>query len=101
MICFVYLTSIVLLPLWLADKFLGEFLYLRSEGQVQAEPAIVAVEFPVTVHDVAVKEGDHVTVGQVVAVVSSQSVTDSLANLPVAWLTELSDWLNCKFAMPR
>lgn len=81
---FVYFTTVVLLALWLADMFLGGFLYLRSEGQVLAEPAVVAVEFPVTVHVVTVSEGDRVTAGQVVAVVSSQNVTESLANLTVA-----------------
>jgi multidrug resistance efflux pump len=81
---FIYLTSVLLLALWLIDIFLGGFFYLRSEGQVLAEPTVVAVEFPVTVHEVTVNEGDHVAAGQVIAVVSSQNVTESLANLTVA-----------------
>jgi multidrug resistance efflux pump len=79
-----YLSSIALLALWLADMFVGGFFYLRSEGQVLAEPAVVAVEFPVTVQAVTVGEGDRVTAGQIVAVVASQNVTESLANLSVA-----------------
>jgi len=80
----VYLASIAILALWLADMFLGGFFYLRSDGQVLAEPAVVAVEFPVTVRQIAVNEGDLVKAGQVVAVVSSQNVTESMANLTVA-----------------
>jgi multidrug resistance efflux pump len=80
----IYLASIGLLALWLADMFFGGFFYLRSEGQVLAEPEVVAVEFPVTVQAVTVREGDRVTAGEIVAVVTSQNVTESLASLSVA-----------------
>jgi len=77
----VYFTSILALALWLGDLFLGGFLYLRIAGQVLAEPSVVAVEFPVTVRDIKVHEGERVAAGQVVAVVSSQNVAETLARL--------------------
>lgn len=89
MIRCVYLASIALLALWLADMFLGGFLYLRSEGQVLAEPAVVALEFPVTVQAVTVSEGDRVAAGQIVAVVASRNVAESLASLSVALADQL------------
>ena len=79
----VYLGSILLLALWLGDLFLGSFFYLRSQGRVVGEAAVVAVEFSATVRDIQVHEGDRVTPGQVVAVISSQSVTENLARLMV------------------
>jgi multidrug resistance efflux pump len=77
----VYLAAVLLLVLWLGDVFLGSFFYLRSQGRVIGEPSVVAVEFPATVRDIPVHEGDRVTAGQIVAVISSQSVTESLARL--------------------
>lgn len=74
-----YFGTILLLALWLGDLFLGGFFYLRSEGQVRGESAVIAAEFTATVRDIHVRDGDRVAAGQVVAVVSSQSVTESLA----------------------
>lgn len=75
----IYLGSIGCLGLWLLNLFFGGLFYLRSEGMVLGEPAVVAAEFPATVRDIAVHEGDHVTAGQVVATISSQAVTETLA----------------------
>jgi multidrug resistance efflux pump len=77
----VYFATIFALALWLGNMFLGGFFYLRSEGQVLGAQAVVAIEFPATVRDIHVDVGARVVAGQVVAVVSSQSVTDSLARL--------------------
>jgi multidrug resistance efflux pump len=75
----VYLAIVAGLALWLIDLFFGGFFYLSSEGMVLGDPAVVATEFPVTVREVRVREGDHVRTGQVVALVSSQAVVESLA----------------------
>jgi multidrug resistance efflux pump len=77
----VYLTSVAALLLWLADLFFGGLVYLRSEGLVLAEPAVVAAEFPVTVREVLVREGERVEKGQVAAVVTSQTVAENIARL--------------------
>jgi multidrug resistance efflux pump len=77
----VYLTSIALLFVWLADTFVGDLFFLRSGGIVIGEQAAVATEFPVTVRDVHVRTGDEVKAGSVVVVASSQAVTESIARL--------------------
>jgi multidrug resistance efflux pump len=77
----VYLSSIFILAVWLANFFFGEMLYLRSEGLVVGQPSVVAAEFPVTVRDLLVREGEHVKAGQVAAVVTSQEVLETIARL--------------------
>ena len=63
----VYLTSIFALVVWLANFFFGDLLYLRSEGLVVGQPSVVAAEFPVTVRDILVREGEQVKAGQIAA----------------------------------
>jgi len=77
----IYLTSILVLAIWLANFFWGDRLFFRSEGLVLGEPAVVATEFPVTVHDIMVREGEIVPKGKIVAVVSSQMVAETIARL--------------------
>lgn len=77
----VYIASIVGLGIFLADLFAGGLFYLRSEGLVLGDQAIVAAEFPLTVREVRVREGDRVEAGDVAAIVSSQSVMESIARL--------------------
>jgi multidrug resistance efflux pump len=76
-----YLASIAGLAIWLGNLFFGDLLYFRSEGLVLSEPAVVAAEFPVTVRNVAVREGESVAAGNVAVVVTSQSVVESIARL--------------------
>ena len=76
-----YLTGILVLAIWLANFFWGDRLFFRSEGLVLGEPAVVAAEFPVTVHDILVREGEIVPKGKIVAVVSSQMVAETIARL--------------------
>ena len=40
-----YFAAVLLLALWLGDLFLGSLFYLRSQGLVTAEPAVIAAEF--------------------------------------------------------
>lgn len=77
----VYIASIVGLGLWLINLSFGGFLYLQSEGLVLGEPGVVAAEFPVTVRDILVHQGEIVKKGQVAAVVSSQGVAETIARL--------------------
>ena len=76
-----YFAAVLLLALWLGDLFLGSLFYLRSQGLVTAEPAVIAAEFSATVRALPVHEGDRVTEDQVVAIIDSQSVAESLARL--------------------
>lgn len=76
-----YLVGLAGLAIWLGDLFFGDMIRLRSEGLVLGEPGVVAAEFPVTVRDVLVREGDSVERGQVAVIVSSQNVAERIANL--------------------
>ena len=58
-----YLGSILLLALWLGDLFLGSFFYLRSQGRVVGEPAVIAGFFGDRAR-IQVHEGDRVTLGR-------------------------------------
>jgi multidrug resistance efflux pump len=77
----IYFAAVLLLSLWLGDLFLGSLFYLHSQGLVMAEPAVVAAEFAAIVRALPVHEGDRVAAGQIVAVVDSQSVAESMARL--------------------
>ena len=76
-----YLTGVLALAIWLGNFFFGDRLFLRSEGLVLGEPAVVAAEFTVTLRDVLVREGETIEAGKIVAVVSSQSVAETIARL--------------------
>jgi multidrug resistance efflux pump len=77
----VYIATVMGLAAFLADLFLGGLFYLRSEGMVLGDQAVIAAEFPLTVRDVRVWEGDRINAGDIAAVVSSQSVVESIARL--------------------
>jgi multidrug resistance efflux pump len=77
----VYIASVTTLGLWLINLFFGSHFFFRSEGLVIGKSAIVAAEFPVTLRDILVREGETVKAGQVVAMVSSQAVAENIARL--------------------
>jgi len=77
----VYIASVVGLAAVLGDIFVGGLFYLRSEGSVVGELAVIAAEFPVTIRDIRVHQGDRVRAGDIAATVSSQSVTEAIARL--------------------
>ncbi len=81
LIRWVYLAAVFLLLFWLFDLFFGGLFYLRSDGLVLGEPGAVAAEYPITVRDLAVREGEVVKAGQVAAVGSSQNVAETIARL--------------------
>ncbi len=77
----IYIASVVGLAAVLADIFVGGLFYLRSEGLVVGDLAVIAAEFPVTIRDIRVHQGDRVHTGDIAATVSSQSVTEAVARL--------------------
>jgi multidrug resistance efflux pump len=77
----VYFLSLFALAVWLGNLFVGGLLFLRSEGLVLGEPAVIAAEFPVTVRDLLVREGEEVKAGSVAVIVTSQTVAESIARL--------------------
>ena len=76
-----YLLAVVAFGVWVFNVFFGGNVYLRAEGLVLAQPAVVAAEYNVTVRDVMVKEGERVTEGQVIVQISSQQALEGLARL--------------------
>jgi multidrug efflux pump subunit AcrA (membrane-fusion protein) len=76
-----YLLALIAFGVWMFDVFFGGNVYLRAEGLVLGRPAVVAAEYNVTVHEMFVKEGDRVTLGQVVAQISSHQVAEARARL--------------------
>jgi len=76
-----YLLAVVAFGVWVFNAFFGGNVYLRAEGLVLAQPAVVAAEYNVTVRHMMVKEGERVTEGQVVVQISSQQVLEGLARL--------------------
>jgi multidrug resistance efflux pump len=76
-----YIAGVLALAVWLFNFSFGDFLFLQSDGLVLGEPGVVAAEFPLTVRDILVRQGESVKKGQVAAVVSSQGVTETIARL--------------------
>jgi multidrug resistance efflux pump len=76
-----YIAGVVGLAVVLGDIFLGSLFYLRSEGLVVGDLAVIAAEFPVTVREIRIHQGDRVRTGDIAAIVSSQSVTEAIARL--------------------
>ena len=81
LIRWIYLAGVLALAAWLGNFLFGDRLFLRSEGLVLGDPAIIAAEFPVTVRDILVREGQGVEAGKVAAIVSSQAVAETIARL--------------------
>jgi membrane fusion protein (multidrug efflux system) len=74
-----YIAGVLASAIWLIDFFFGSLFYLQSEGLVLGKPGVVAAEFPVTIRDILVHQGERVRKGQIAAVVSSQNVTEAIA----------------------
>lgn len=81
LIRWVYLSIVFALALWLGNFMYGDRLFLRSEGLVLGDTAVIAAEFPVTVKELLVREGESVRVGKIAAIVSSQNVAETIARL--------------------
>jgi len=76
-----YLLALIGFGVWMFDVFFGGNVYLRGEGLVLGQPAVVAAEYNVTIRKVLVKEGERVAQGQVVVEVSSQQLAEARARL--------------------
>lgn len=81
LIRWVYIGTVLALAMWTANFLIGDRIFLRADGMVVGEQAVVAAEYPVTVRHIFLREGDLVHVGDNAAVVSSQTVAESIAKL--------------------
>lgn len=82
-----YLAVVLGVFVWIADLFVGSYIFFRSDGMVLAEHMTVAIEYPARVDEVLVREGDFVEAGSTVAVIRSQQVTESVARLTSEFAT--------------
>ena len=79
---------------WFVNNFAGGFVYSRAEGMVVGEPGSISSEFPVTILDIPVRNGDLVKKGDIVARVSSTQVATVTATLSAqssALITKLAE----------
>ncbi|MEE3046119.1 MAG: HlyD family efflux transporter periplasmic adaptor subunit [Pseudomonadota bacterium] len=77
----IYVGILLLVGLWIFDVFLGQFFFLRGNGLIVARPYVVASEYIGTVRNIAVRQGDRVQRGDVVAHLSSREYDEELARL--------------------
>ena len=77
----VYFAALIAFAVYLGSTFAGGYIYMRGEGLVVGEPAVVAAEFIATVTDVSVKDGQEVKRGEVVSHISSQYMSETRAKL--------------------
>ncbi len=78
---YVYLTMLAGFALLLFDLLAGDLIYLRGDGMVAQNIAIVGPEYSGTVLSVDVALGDQVKQGQTVAVLRSHEMLKDLAEL--------------------
>ena len=78
---YVYLTLLIGFAALLFDLLAGDLVYLRGDGMVAQNVAIVGPEYPGAVLSVGVAAGDTVEQGQPVAVLRSQSMIKDIKDL--------------------
>jgi multidrug resistance efflux pump len=77
----IYLLGLLSFLAWLGNSFAGGYIYVRGEGMVIGEPALVAAEFNATIREVLAKQGQVVSKGEVVLHITSQYMAESQARL--------------------
>jgi multidrug resistance efflux pump len=77
----IYFVALIAFAVYLGNTFAGGYIYMRGEGLVVGEPAVVAAEFIATVTDVSVKDGQEVKRGEIVSHISSQYMSETRAKL--------------------
>src|SRR5262249_618910 len=77
----VYFAALIAFAVYLGNTFAGGYIYMRGEGLVIGEPAVVAAEFIATVTGVSVKDGQEVKRGEIVSHISSQYMSETRAKL--------------------
>jgi multidrug resistance efflux pump len=77
----VYFAALIAFAVYLGNTFAGGYIYMRGEGLVIGEPAVVAAEFIATVTEVSVKDGQEVKRGEIVSHISSQYMSETRAKL--------------------
>ena len=73
----VYFAALIAFAVYLVNTFAGGYIYVRGEGLVIGEPAVVAAEFIATVTGLSVKDGQEVKRGEIVSNISSQYMSET------------------------
>jgi len=77
----VYLLFLLGLVVLLFDIFVGELLYLRGQGMVTRDVAVISPGYRGTVRELSVEEGDRVAAGDRLMGLHSQRMTTDIAQL--------------------
>jgi len=77
----VYLLFLLGLVVLLFDIFVGELIYLRGEGMITRDVAVVSPGYRGTVRELSVEEGDRVSAGDRLMRLHSQRMTRDIARL--------------------
>lgn len=85
---YIYLTLLVGLALWAIDLTAGSLLYLKADGMITREAAAVSSEHTARITSLDVSDGSPVQQGSVVAQLSSQEMSGSMAKMT----TELAQY---------
>lgn len=76
-----YLACVIAVFAYLGNIFFGHLLWLRAEGLILADRVIVASPYSVQVTKVMVRPGQQVRQGEVLAMVTSPQIMESMATL--------------------
>lgn len=76
-----YLGAIAAFVIWLGDLFAGELVYFKADGLVLRDRVVIATQYPASIENVQVAEGDELSKGSSLITVRSQSVEETLAEL--------------------
>ena len=77
----IYLSILGAGVLWIANTLVGPMVWLQAEGLISSERLVIGSPYESQVVDLAVREGEKVHEGQVLASVYSPKVVDALATL--------------------
>lgn len=78
---YVYLSSLLLLVLFLFDQFAGELIYLKADGMVTRDISLVATEYDGIVQEMPVSQGTQVSAGEPIALLRSSDILRDLSGL--------------------
>jgi multidrug resistance efflux pump len=80
---YVYISILVILFIWIADTFFGDYFIFRAEGLVLKERHTAAVGYTADVKEVFVVEGQRIKKGAPVVRVSSVQILEQITNLSI------------------
>jgi multidrug resistance efflux pump len=77
----IYLGLVAAFFFWIFDLFFGELVYFRADGLVLRDRIALATQYPASIKELRVEEGDEIKAGDAIAALVSQNVEETLAKL--------------------